>query len=385
MSNRTNGRDDTQLRIVGHPSASIGMGEHVRSVWRAFNEVGMAPQMVEIHTPTIVSDPDVRLEFSNFSTDRLGNGINIFCINADEVARALKVLEHRNAMAVGSYNIIYPAWELERYPAEWGEHLNRFNEVWTATTFVQDSISEAVGIPTYCMRLGCEVRKRALVSRRRYNIRESAYAFLFAFDFLSYVSRKNPFAVIDAFRSLLVDRPFDDVVLIIKTSNAERRPEMKAEFDAAVETLSDRVVVINETLSNNEMKSLMYLTDCFVSLHRSEGFGFGIAEAMALAKPVIVTAYSGNMDYCSDDTALLIPYELVALQPGQYPHWENQRWAEPDVDAARRAMIALIDDPDQGRMLGRQARRKMASDWSYLSVGSGYSDRVNNILGAMSS
>ena len=201
-------------------------------------------------------------------------------------------------MAKGSRNIIYPAWELERYPAEWAEELERFDEIWAPSAFIRDAIAKAVTKPVAHMPLACEVHRRALRSRRRFGIRDSAYAFLFAFDFLSYMERSIPFGVIEAFRELIKERPFDDVMLVIKTNNSDRRPEAGARFQNAVAELGEHVVVIDTTLSELEMKSLIWLTDCFVSLHRSEGFGRGLSEAMALAKPVIATGYSGNTDFC---------------------------------------------------------------------------------------
>jgi glycosyltransferase involved in cell wall biosynthesis len=135
-------------------------------------------------------------------------------------------------------------------------------------------------------------------------------------------------------------------------------------------------------LSDAEMKSLVGLVDCFISLHRSEGFGFGLTEAMALGKPVIATAYSGNMDYCTDDTAILIPHELIPLCAGDYPHWQNQFWADADVEAATRAMIDLVDNPQKGRDTGARARLHLTKNFSYLASGLRYSRRIAELTEA---
>lgn len=371
---------DTKVRAVGHPFAPIGMGEHVRSVWRALDAAGIETGIVDIYGPPSVPDSELLTQYTPVLSSRLGDGINIFCINGDEIEQALHVLSQRNPMAEGSRNVIYPAWELECYPAEWAKQLKRFDEVWAPSCFISGAISKAVDIPVIHMPLACEVGRRALRSRRHFGIRESAYAFFFSFDFLSYVERKNPFAVIEAFRLLTVERPYDDVTLVIKTNNADRRPDMKARFDAAIAPVRDRVMVIEGTLSDLEMKSLIWLTDCFISLHRSEGFGRGISEAMALGKPVIATAYSGNMDFCNEETALLVPYDLIDVQAGEYPHWEGQHWADPDVEIAARMMCDLVDDPDNGRDLGKRAQIHLTSNFSYLAVGLRYGDRMRALL-----
>lgn len=369
---------DVRVRVVGHPHAPIGMGEHLRSVWRSMDEVGLGARIVDIYGPHGAPDPEIVAQFDAAITPLLGDGVNVYCINGDEIEQVLRVLP--NPMTEGSKNVIYPAWELERYPEEWAKELGRFDEVWAMSAFIQESVAKSVKIPVIHMPLACERKRQALRSRRHFGIRDSAYTFFFSFDFLSFVERKNPFAVIEAFTALSKERPYDDISLIIKTNNSDQRPEMKARFDAAIAPLRDRIVVINQTLSALEMQSLVWVTDCFVSLHRSEGFGFGIAEAMAHGKPVIATAYSGNMDFCSEDTTFLIPYRLIPLRNGDYPHWQGQRWADPDVEAATRAMRELVDNPQKGRHMGARARLRMTINSSFLAAGLRYQSRIGELM-----
>jgi glycosyltransferase involved in cell wall biosynthesis len=364
-------------RVVGHPTAPIGMGEHVRSVWQALHEAGTDAEVVDIYGPRRDPDPEWSSKFASAASASLGDGANIFCINGDEIAQSFAHLQNRNLLAPGSRNIIYPAWELERYPEEWAAELNRFDEVWAPSAFIRDAVAKAVKVPVVTMPLACEVARLALMSRRHFGIRESAYVFLFSFDFLSYIERKNPFAVIEAFRRLLARKPHADVVLVLKTNNANRRPDMKKRFDEAVAGMGERVLIIDGTLPELEIKSLVWLCDCFVSLHRSEGFGRGLSEAMALSKPVIATGYSGNMEFCNPDTAYLVPYELIPVGPNEYPHWQNQRWADPSVEHASAIMERLVDDPQSGRILGQKARANLLRNFSYLSVGTRYAERLS--------
>jgi glycosyltransferase involved in cell wall biosynthesis len=369
-----------QIRTVGHPSAPIGMGEHVRSVFHALCEAGAEPLMVDIYGPRPGADAVLMSTYADALDPKLGDGINIFCINGDEVDGAFHMLQARNLRAPHSKNIIYPAWELDRYPDEWARKLEQFDEIWAPSKFIKSSIERSTKSPVLHMPLACEIGKRALRSRRRFGIRESSFAYLFSFDFLSYVERKNPFAVIDAFRILLTQRPYADVTLVIKTNNSDQRPDMKRDFDAAIEGFHDRVVVIDEVLSDLEMKSLVWLIDCYVSLHRSEGFGRGISEAMALGKPVIATAFSGNMDFCSEENAFLVPYIMSPVPPGAYPHWQGQQWADPDTDVAGALMIHLLDNPSAGSVVGRRARLNIRRNYSYLERGQEYLKRCQSII-----
>jgi glycosyltransferase involved in cell wall biosynthesis len=367
------------VHVVGHPTAPIGMGEHVRSVFRALREAGEQAMIVDIYGPSDGADPELVKAYTQFTTPFLGDDVNIFCINADEVKQAFEVLAKRNLKREGSYNIVYPAWELAEFPDEWVQFLERFDEIWAASQFILDAIEPKTEVPVVHMPLACEVGVRGLYSRRHFGIPESSYCFLFAFDFLSYVERKNPEAVLEAFKAACDQRPHADVRLVLKLNNVDRKPDAYERFKHGFDDYKDRVVLIEQPLTDPEMKALMWNVDCFVSLHRSEGWGRGISEAMDLGKPAIATAYSGNLDFCTDETAFLIPHRLVPVGPGQYPYWEGQKWASADVAAAARTIVDLIDDPRIGERVGQKARSHMARHFHFLPRGLAYSRRIDEI------
>lgn len=208
---------------------------------------------------------------------------------------------------------------------------------------------------------------------------ESAYTFFFAFDFLSYIERKNPMAVVQAFAQVVNARPYSDVRLVVKTNNSDQKPDMLAIFNKAIAPMRRQITVIDETMSALEMRALLWQVDCLVSLHRSEGYGFSIAEAMCLGKPVIATAYSGNMDYCTAESAYLVPYRMKPLAEGDYPYWEGQSWADPDISMAARYMGELVDAPRLGAEIGQRALQHMRVFFSYLACGLRYADRIAEI------
>jgi glycosyltransferase involved in cell wall biosynthesis len=217
------------------------------------------------------------------------------------------------------------------------------------------------------------------VGRRQFGIPELAYAFLFFFDFSSYVDRKNPFGTIEAFARLRNERPSADLCLILKTNTANAKPADRRRFEAAVGSLSGHLHVIDETLTDNETKNLVHCCDCFVSLHRSEGFGHGLSEAMFLGKPVIATRYSGNLDFMNDENSFLVDCDLVPVGKDQYVFSEGQVWAEPRIDQAVGFMGGLVDRPDEGRRRGRVASRHIRQFFSYRAMGLRYRARLEHV------
>jgi glycosyltransferase involved in cell wall biosynthesis len=231
------------------------------------------------------------------------------------------------------------------------------------------------------MRLATEIKLEFFAGRRKFGIPEDSYTFLNFFDFRSYIQRKNPGAVLECFRRVIARRPWAKTTLVIKLHGAEAAPEAYQEFLAAVEQLAGRVVVINATLREAEVHNLIRACDAFVSLHRAEGYGLGLAEAMYLAKPVIGTGYSGNMDFMTPQNSYPVDYTLIPVPEGAYPHAENQSWADPDLEDATRKMLKLVDDPTAGRALGAIASRDMRKNFSYRAAGLGYAARLAEITG----
>ena len=358
--------------LVGHPFAPIGRGEDLRCSFRALRSVAVKPKMVDLYGCN-EPDPDAAEEFAPFLGKDFGE-VNVFHLNGDEIELAMATVA--DAMPKQAFNIVYPAWELSRYPQEWAAQLDRFDEVWAPTRFIRDALEPAVSKPVVHMPLACEVVLSSFRSRRFFGIPESAYAFLFFFDFRSYASRKNPYAVIRAFERLRQLRPTANACLVMKVSGSDAAPEALAELQQALAPLRGRVVLIDQSMTDNDTKNLVRCCDSFVSLHRSEGFGRGLAEAMYLGKPVIATNYSGNLDFMDESTALLVDYRLVPVKPGEYPFPQAQVWADADSAHAAAHMAALLDDPERGRAMGRAASRMVRERVGLRAAGMRYRTRL---------
>ena len=364
-----------KIVLVGHPFAPIGRGEDIRCSYRALRSVAVNAGLLDVFASCLPDEDEVR-EFSASLVNEPGS-VNIFHLNGDEIENAASVL---GGLPRSGYNIVYPAWELARYPKSWAAQLDRFDEIWAPSKFIAESLSEVVRRPVHEMPLASEVMLTSLLNRRFFGIPHSAYAFLFFFDFRSYRSRKNPEAVIAAFRRLRDMRPNADVCLVIKVSGSSHAPEEVENLKRGIAEFRERAVILDRAMSDSQVKNLIRSCDCFVSLHRSEGFGRGLAEAMYLEKPVIATAYSGNMDFMDSSTAMLVDYDLISVAEGDYPHHENQVWAEAKTEQAADHMAALVDNRAEGTQLGKRASLKVRSTIGYRPSGLRYKHRIDSIL-----
>lgn len=369
--------------LVGHPFAPIGRGEDIRCSFRAFQITGLTLPIRDIYSLRSHSDQALEQEFGGRLVRKLSPDLNIFHINGDEVAQAMRHIG--SDLPPGAYNIVYPAWELSIYPQEWAKQLERFDEIWAISNFVFDSITKAVSRPVFHMPLATDVKLTSFLSRRYFGLPENSYLFLFYFDFRSWVDRKNPFAVIKAFEQVCSARPDEDVCLVIKLNRPPSPSDREADFLRFMEAIeqsshADHIIIIDRIMADNEIKNLVRCCDCFVSLHRSEGYGRGLAEAMFLGKPVIATGYSGNLDFMDETNSCLLRYKLVDVEERQYPYARGQVWAEPDINHAIDHMLKLLDDRDYGRKLGEIASRHIRTHFSYRAIGLRYKQRLDQIL-----
>lgn len=365
-----------RVTLVGHAFAPHGMGEHLRVTFRALRAVGVDAwvrdiAMYDAEAQETASDVRSRL------VTRLESDVSIFVMNGDERERGFRRLGAE--LDGAGHRIVYPAWELARYPDGWARELEHYHEVWAASRFTADAFARSVRIPVHHLPLPCQPVVTKLFSRRHFGISDSAYAFIFFFDLTSYIDRKNPFALLSAFAKLRAARPLADVQLVIKANHKRAHPDGFARLLAALEPFGGHARIVDRTLTDDEVKGIVRVGDAFVSLHRSEGFGFGPAEAMYFGRPVVATAYSGNVDYMTPETAHLVPYTLVPVREGQYPYGAGQVWAEPDVDAAAARMIELVDDPARGREMGARASAHVRTHFSLRAAGLRYASRLEQI------
>jgi glycosyltransferase involved in cell wall biosynthesis len=241
-----------------------------------------------------------------------------------------------------------------------------------------------VSKPVHRMPLPVDLKLSSFLGRRHFGIPEDAFVAVFFFDFASFADRKNPEAVLGAFERLAARRPEANIHCVIKSRGGHDMDPLKGNgaqdaLEARLAALGPRAQALYGDLSDNEIKNLVRVSDVFVSLHRSEGFGRGMAEAMAMGRPAIATGYSGNLDFMPEGTGLLVDYELIPVAPGAYPHGEGQRWADALPEHASRLLEQLLDNPAEARAMGARAKAFIGEHYSTTALGRRYLERLTAI------
>jgi glycosyltransferase involved in cell wall biosynthesis len=246
------------------------------------------------------------------------------------------------------YNIIAFWWEFESGFEERIPILNEFDEVYVFSDFVRDILNSIenrnfkITKIKYPFIKNWVIEEEPATLKRKYDL-QGKFCFFFNFDYLSSYNRKNPDAILSALAEEFRDEK--QVVLVVKSNNGNRTAEKRAMFFSKVKSfgLTDRVTIIEEPLSRNQFMTLLNAMDCYVSLHRGEGLGLGILEALALNKPVIATNYGGNTEYMNNALAFGVPYSLVTAKDDYEAYRNVREWAEPDVKSAREYMREIAN------------------------------------------
>jgi glycosyltransferase involved in cell wall biosynthesis len=334
------------VNVYGYAFAESGTGQIVRSVVSALAAEGI-PYAVVPFTRTISRQ---QREFRDLGTAAPSFDTNLICINADQVPLFFDSM--RAQLLPGARNVGLWAWEVEDLPAAMGRSERYLDEVWGISSFTAEALARSLTRPVRAFPLPVvvpEVRRR---TRAELGMPEG-FLFLFCFDYDSVFRRKNPLATIAAFRQAFADR--DDVVLYIKTTNAGRHAREDEELRAAAAGRAN-IVIRDAYVTNDDYFSMLDACDCYVSLHRSEGFGLTVAEAMALGKPVITTDYSATLEFTNESNSFPVPVRLVTVGDAAPPYPPRSRWAEPDVAAAAEQMARVYANREEAAAVGARAR-----------------------------
>lgn len=343
------------VNILGYIRGQFGLAESARLYARALIESGMPVALVDLDLSLPHGWDDHTLD--GFIGHAAPHGISIIIVNPDYLPQALaQVGEERLS---GKYLIACWFWELERIPAPWLAAIEQVDEILVASKFIEDAFRRVTSKPILRVPLPLSHIDDSGLQRSDFGLDENTYIFLCTFDFNSWMERKNPFATIEAFRRAFPDRD-TQVQLLVKSSNGHRHAEKFLDLlNAAAGDV--RIIVRDDLIDRAHVHALQRCCDAYVSLHRAEGFGLGLAECMGMGKPVVATGWSGNMEFMTTSNSCLCGFELVPVLDGQYLHAAGAVWAEASIDDAARHMRRLATDPQYGRDLGQRAAADVAA------------------------
>lgn len=313
------------LNLVGYVRSEMGVGESARLAAAAARRAGISVRLRSVDG----EGPYRKMDHRAGEESREFNGhFNLFHVNADQTPLIFSRLERQ--FHSGKYNIGYWAWELSEFPDRWRSSYGYYDEIWTPSSFCQSALAPASPVPVIRIPHAVEVTGIAPLGRPDFGLKPEEFIFLCIFDMMSVFERKNPLALVEAFTRTFNAHP--GCRLVIKVNHGDQRP--KALHQLADLCRGHSITIINRTISREELNALIRLSDCVVSLHRAEGFGLTLAEAMYLGKPVISTAYSGNMDFTNSSNSFLVGYQLRPVGAGCEPYDSDQLWAHPDIASA---------------------------------------------------
>lgn len=334
------------VNLIGYVYGQLGIGEDLRMAARSLLAANVPVTLIDFPPGKDIPKNDYSM-LAHVS--KVGPyAYNIFCMTALEHGRYFA--EHGKAQIQGRYNIGYWPWELSRWPDDWKDLTRLVDEVWVSTQHTYDALAPVSDVPVFIMPMAVELGevtsfKSRTKAREFFRLPSKAKLFCFSFDLNSSIHRKNPQACVDAFLKAFPADKFsaDQVGLVIKAHRPTKRHAAWEKLKAlAVD--DKRIHIIEGTFSRPDLLALYKCCDCFLSLHRAEGFGRGIAEALQLGLHVITTGYSGNVDFCHTAQVDLVRYALVKVKKGQYPYGDGQVWADADVDHAAMLMFNFVND-----------------------------------------
>lgn len=343
------------VNVFGYLRDTLGIAEAARLYVKALEGAG-----VPITTTAVA--PDLPVDLARGKTiNRFGHHayeevqapfeptFNLVCLNGDQTAAFVhaggaELLGDR--ITIGSWG-----WETDVLPPSWQPGFQYVDEIWVYSNFVAHNLSRLSPVPVVVVPQAIETVDPTGVEVDL--IDGSAFTFLFMFDYFSTLQRKNPIGLIEAFKRAF--NPGEGPRLVLKTINEKFRSEAAAKVRASVAGRSD-IQLAERYLEPREVAALVAKADCYVSLHRSEGFGLTLADAMVLGTPVIATGYSGNMDFTTDRNSYLVDWTRTEVGPGSEVYPADGTWAEPDLDHAAELMRHVWQHPDEAADKAARAR-----------------------------
>jgi glycosyltransferase involved in cell wall biosynthesis len=371
------------LQIIGPHDKASGLGQATRMSVLALQQtkfkINCVDSVMDNPAPTGFNAVAERSKHKRAK-------INLIHINAES---APYVFAFEPDVFSDAYNIGYFFWELETPADAHFLALEMLDEVWVSTEYGVNIYKDHFKGPVTNVGLTSERFPNYDKAEGRKELNKklgydgSEFVVFATFDSFSFIQRKNPLAIVKAFKQAF---PNDsNVRLVLKTQNRQKMKLGKTvEIWQAIEkivTVDHRITILDETMLFTDLLKLKSGCDCYISLHRSEGWGFGMIEAMSLKVPVICTAYSGNLEFCKPETSWLVDYDMVDLEPEDYIYvLPGQKWADPKIDSAAAALVAIRENPDEAKRRAERAFDFVTQNFDLDTISARYGKRTEEIL-----
>ncbi|QYM77558.1 glycosyltransferase [Horticoccus luteus] len=362
------------LNIAGFFRADLGVAESARCMVRAADAANLNVALIELRLPC--KNPATDDTYTPRLATAAPESVNVIHLDAP-VSR--DVDHYHPGLRAGRYNIGYWAWELPDFPDVWVPHARYFDEIWAPSRFAADAIAAKVPVPVLPMPHAIGFTRPTAAPpelRAKFALPRDGFLFLFLCDLNSYAERKNPRAVLEAFRRSGLAGT--GAALVIKVHNVTGNEADLAALEAAARDLPG-TTLLARTLPRHEIYELEAACDAFVSLHRAEGFGLALAECMFLERPVIATNWSATTEFLNAANGCPVDYRLVPVARSHGPYTQGQAWADPDLDHAADWMRRLAGDRALAQRLGAAARATMEEHFSPAVIGERYRRRLEAI------
>jgi glycosyltransferase involved in cell wall biosynthesis len=368
----TQGTDGPAVRLTGYLGHTLGLGAAARGYAQALGAAGVPVRTVSVPLHHLALPAELDAEYGRHGFEDLvhdgRHGFEIVAVNADELPDFVERLgeDYFEGPRIGIWG-----WETNAIPSRWRRAFGLVDEIWVYSKFMAENIGAAAPVPVIALPPPVSPPAEP-AAPLRLGVPEG-FLFLFVFDYLSTIQRKNPVGLIEAFK--LAFAPGEGPQLVIKTINAPLRPLAEEEVLWAAHGRPD-IHLIDRSLSGGELAGLMAACDCYVSLHRSEGFGLTMAETMAIGKPVIGTNYSGNVDFMNADNSYLVDHTIGRVGPDCEIYPPEGEWAEPSVEHGAELMRSVFGEPEQAVRIGARAREDIARLLSPKATGAAMRRRL---------
>lgn len=360
------------INLIGNIRAEIGLGQSCRLLANELEASNIDFIILNYVQVSALHMNDHTWDYK-LATEAKYN-INIIHINPYELGLAYLQLD--KCTWDFRYNIAFWLWELEEFPDEWTSCLPYLDEIWTPSEFASNSIRKKTNKPVITIPYYVTAPTEEKCKRKYFNLPEEKFLYLIMYDSGSTIERKNPLSAIEAYK-MAFPVENENVGLVIKINNVQ-----KNDINIIIDKIKEykNVYIITDILRKSQVNSLIKCADVLISLHRAEGFGLVLAEAMLLGTPTIATNWSSNTEFMTEENSCLVDYRLVPIEKDCGIYKAGYRWAEPDLKDATKFILKLFEHEEYYITIKQAAQEHISATLGMEQAFTKINERVQTIL-----